>query len=69
MGTGNDPDRIRYGCFLPDLTGLASVPSTAGSQGGYRAGFVRMRVLQKIEPVGRFGGRKDECMIKSYTAI
>ncbi len=35
----NDPDRIRYGCFLPDLTGLASgLP--AGSRepyGGQRA--------------------------------
>ena len=25
----NDPERIRYGCFLPDLTGLASGPSIA----------------------------------------
>jgi len=24
VGAGNDPDRYRYGCFLPDLTGLAS---------------------------------------------
>ena len=23
-----DPDRIRYGCFVPDLTGLATGPST-----------------------------------------
>ena len=26
----NDPAETRYGCFLPDLTGLASKPSTAG---------------------------------------
>src|SRR5438105_2919918 len=25
----SDPKRARYGCFLPDLTGLASVPSVA----------------------------------------
>ena len=24
-----DPARSRYGCFLPDLTGLASAPSAA----------------------------------------
>jgi len=60
VGTDNDPDRIRYGCFLPDLTGLASVPSTAGSRGGYRTGFVRMRVVLWIEPVGRISWvRKD----------
>jgi len=29
---GGDPKRIRYGCFLPDLTGLASASSTAGSR-------------------------------------
>ena len=23
----HDPDRIRYGCFLPNLTGLATGPS------------------------------------------
>jgi hypothetical protein len=32
VGTGNNPDRIRYGCFLPDLTGFASAPSAAGSR-------------------------------------
>ena len=26
---GGDPRRIRYGCFLPDLTGLASATSAA----------------------------------------
>src|SRR5208282_2808541 len=26
-GSRHDPERIRYGCFLPDLTGLASAPS------------------------------------------
>ena len=31
MGGGwtNDPNRARYGCFLPDLTGLASDLPTA----------------------------------------
>jgi hypothetical protein len=29
----NDPAETRYGCFLPDLTGLASKPSTAGLPG------------------------------------
>ena len=28
-----DPGRARYGCFLPDLTGLASFPSAAGLPG------------------------------------
>ena len=27
VGAGNDPARNRYGCFLPDLTGLATAPS------------------------------------------
>src|SRR3546814_4545916 len=26
-GSRNDPERNRYGCFLPDLTGLATTPS------------------------------------------
>jgi hypothetical protein len=26
-GSRHDPERIRYGCFLPDLTGLASASS------------------------------------------
>src|SRR4051812_39445890 len=26
-GSRNDPGRNRYGCFLPDLTGLATAPS------------------------------------------
>src|ERR1700678_2224647 len=26
-GSRHDPGRIRYGCFLPDLTGLARAPS------------------------------------------
>ena len=26
-GSRNDPQRVRYGCFLPDLTGLANVTS------------------------------------------
>jgi len=29
-----DPCRIRYGCFVPDLTGLAS-----GTPGDFRAGI------------------------------
>ena len=28
-GGGRDPGRTRYGCFLPDLTGLARDPSAA----------------------------------------
>ena len=28
-GRTRDPDETRYGCFLPDLTGLASGPSAA----------------------------------------
>jgi len=28
-GWTRDPDQSRYGCFLPDLTGLASNPSAA----------------------------------------
>ena len=31
----SDPDVIRYGCFLPDLTGLARHLSTASLSGSY----------------------------------
>src|SRR5882724_10510232 len=31
----HDPKRIRYGCFLPDLTGLATAPPTPAPRGGY----------------------------------
>ncbi len=31
----HDPKRIRYGCFLPDLTGLATAPPTLAPRGGY----------------------------------
>jgi len=30
----HDPDRIRYGCFLPNLTGLATGPSAPDFQAG-----------------------------------
>ena len=29
----NDPKAARYGCFLPDLTGLAGLPSAASLPG------------------------------------
>ena len=29
-----DPDRIRYGCFLPNLTGLATGPSAPDFRAG-----------------------------------
>ena len=32
---GSDPKRSRYGCFLPDLTGLASVSSAANLPAHY----------------------------------
>jgi len=32
VGTGSNPNRIRYGCFLPDLTGFASGLSATGSR-------------------------------------
>jgi len=32
---GSDPKRPRYGCFLPDLTGLASVSSAANLPAHY----------------------------------
>src|SRR5688572_14550650 len=35
VGDQHDPKRIRYGCFLPDLTGLATVPPAPASRGGY----------------------------------
>ena len=31
----HDPKRIRYGCFLPDLTGLATAPPMPAPRGGY----------------------------------
>src|SRR5262245_13859366 len=31
----HDPKLIRYGCFLPDLTGLATAPPTPAPRGGY----------------------------------
>ena len=33
--TGDDPSETRYGCFLPDLTGLASGSSAASLHLGY----------------------------------
>ena len=38
----HDPKRIRYGCFLPDLTGLATAPPTPAPRGGY----IRSRVAR-----------------------
>jgi hypothetical protein len=35
--TGNDPRKTRYGCFLPDLTGLARRSSAASLLGQYIA--------------------------------
>ena len=43
----HDPKRIRYGCFLPDLTGLATAPPTPAPRGGY----IRSR-----------GGRRKACL-------
>jgi len=34
-GWNRDPSRARYGCFLPDLTGLARNSSTANLPGHY----------------------------------
>jgi hypothetical protein len=31
----HDPKRIRYGCFLPDLTGLATAPPTPAPRSAY----------------------------------
>src|SRR5260221_5970916 len=31
----HDPKRIRYGCFLPDLTGLATAPPTPAPRSRY----------------------------------
>src|SRR5258707_15569842 len=31
----HDPKRIRYGCFLPDLTGLATASPTPAPRRGY----------------------------------
>src|SRR5690606_36953486 len=37
-GSRNDPERNRYGCFLPDLTGLATAPSARLPRGIWRRG-------------------------------
>ena len=44
-GSRHDPDRIRYGCFLPNLTGLATGPSTPTSGAGYRLFGGKMRIV------------------------
>ena len=40
----HDPKRIRYGCFLPDLTGLATVSPAPNSQRQYRGQGIKLRV-------------------------
>jgi len=44
-----DPKRIRYGCFLPDLTGLARASSAPSPGGRYRPRGARMRVSRNDE--------------------
>ena len=40
----HDPNQIRYGCFLPDLTGLATVSSAPNSHARYREFGWKLRV-------------------------
>src|SRR6185295_9300869 len=47
----NDPDETRYGCFLPDLTGLASGPSAADLPGAISAS--RRRLASNESPPER----------------
>ena len=48
----HDPKRIRYGCFLPDLTGLATVSSAPNSHARYREFDQGLRVYEfcRISP-------------------
>jgi len=49
----HDPKRIRYGCFLPDLTGLATAPPTPAPRGGY----IRSRTVRRKGRSGPFAAR------------
>src|SRR5689334_9772404 len=51
----HDPKRIRYGCFLPDLTGLATAPPTPAPRGGY----IRSRAASDKGQCGRFQGLEN----------
>ena len=51
----------RYGCFLPDLTGLASKPSAASSPGQYRPSGARAQgwpMARRARPARAVGGRR-----------
>ena len=61
----HDPKRIRYGCFLPDLTGLATAPPTPAPRGGYiRVGAPGARGRLRPAPAGR-AGLQTRCTILS----
>src|SRR3954453_15737567 len=58
----HDPKRIRYGCFLPDLTGLATAPPTPAPRGGY----IRSRGRWHKGHKGRNGDRlRQKCAVIS----
>jgi hypothetical protein len=58
----HDPKRIRYGCFLPDLTGLATAPPTPAPRGGY----IRSPAARYKAGGGHFSEAKKPHPARSY---
>jgi len=50
-GSRNDPERNRYGCFLPDLTGLATTPSARLPRGHMAAKEAERKLGRDDAPV------------------